>query len=120
MSTSRDVPDVGISPELIRAAQMGSEIALEELFRRCQPYLLRMANDEFPEDLRAKAGASDLVQQSCLEAHKDFDQFKGQSAEELKQWLRRILLNNQANFIRLFRHTGKRQVGREKSLQLEV
>lgn len=66
--------------------------------------------------LRPKAGASDLVQQTLLEAQRDFPQFRGGSAEELQAWLRCILRNNLANLIRHYRQTDKRQVAREVSL----
>ena len=45
-----------------------------------------------------------------------FAQFQGQSEAELLQWLWRLLLNYLAEFARLYRETGKRQVGREVAL----
>jgi RNA polymerase sigma-70 factor (ECF subfamily) len=64
-------------------------------------------------ELHAKGGASDLVQETFLEAQRDFVRFQGKSEEELLAWLRQILLNNVANFTRRFYGTGKRQLGRE-------
>jgi RNA polymerase sigma-70 factor (ECF subfamily) len=75
--------------------------------------LLLLANKELSPELRTKAGASDLVQESFLDAQRDFGDFHGKSEAELRAWLRRILLNNVANFSRLFRNTGKRQLYRE-------
>jgi RNA polymerase sigma-70 factor (ECF subfamily) len=72
-----------------------------------------VAGDELPPELRAKAGASDLVQQTFLEAHQAFPGFRGTTEEELRAWLRRILRHNLANFIRDFRNTDKRRVARE-------
>jgi RNA polymerase sigma-70 factor (ECF subfamily) len=58
-----------------------------------------------------------LVQETFLEAQRDFGRFHGDSAEELRAWLRRLLLNNVANFTRQYRERAKRQVGREISLE---
>jgi RNA polymerase sigma-70 factor (ECF subfamily) len=79
-------------------------------------YLLMIAGEEIDPALRAKGGASDLVQETFLEAHRDFDQFRGTDEAELLAWLRRLLLNNVANFARRYRGTEKRQVDREVPL----
>jgi RNA polymerase sigma-70 factor (ECF subfamily) len=98
------------------AARAGSMEALGqalELFRR---YLLRIAERELDPDLRAKGGASDLVQLTFLEAQRDFAKFHGDSGPELRAWLRRLLVDNLANFSRHYRHTAKRCVAREVAL----
>jgi RNA polymerase sigma-70 factor (ECF subfamily) len=82
----------------------------------CRPYLLTVANHELASGLSAKAGASDLVQETYLEAQRDLDKFQGTSEHELKGWLRRILLNNLSNFVRRYRSTRKRQTNREVSM----
>jgi hypothetical protein len=75
-SSPEDVCERGVAPGLLEAARRGSEAALAELLIRWRPYLLRVAREEFPKDLSAKVGASDLVQESFLEAFRDFSQFK--------------------------------------------
>jgi RNA polymerase sigma-70 factor (ECF subfamily) len=52
-----------------------------------------------------------------LEAFRDFSRFQGSTESELLHWLRRLLLNNLADFARHFRETDKRQLGREVRLQ---
>src|SRR5262249_20116126 len=64
----------------------------------------------------AKGGASDLVQETFLEAQRDFAGFHGGSAEELRAWLRQLLRNNLATFGRRYRDTGKRQISHEVAL----
>jgi RNA polymerase sigma-70 factor (ECF subfamily) len=64
-------------------------------------------------DLAAKAGASDLVQDTLLGAYRDFGTFHGRSRDELRAWLRKILENNLAVFRRRYRGTQKRQVSLE-------
>jgi RNA polymerase sigma-70 factor (ECF subfamily) len=67
-------------------------------------------------DVKAKAGPSDMVQQTFLCADRGFDRFLGRSESEMQAWLRQILLNVVNNFHRDFRETGKRKVGREEQL----
>ncbi len=97
-------------------ARAGSPQALGEALEACRGYLLLIARQELGTDLQAKAGASDLVQQTFLEAQGGFAGFRGNSAAELRAWLRRLLLNNLANFARDYRATAKRAVGREVAL----
>jgi RNA polymerase sigma-70 factor (ECF subfamily) len=100
----------------LSAARTGSAEALGEALEACRGYLLLIARRELGPDLQAKAGASDLVQQTFLEAQRDFDGFHGDTEAELLAWLRRLLLNNLANLARDYRETAKRQVRREVGL----
>lgn len=95
------------------AAQAGSNEALGRALEACRGYLLLVAQHHLGADLQAKGGASDLVQETFLEAQRDFAQFRGTSEAELLAWLRRLLLNNVGHFARRYRATGKRAVGRE-------
>jgi RNA polymerase sigma-70 factor (ECF subfamily) len=97
----------------ISEAQSGSADALGELFEGCRQYLLLVANQELRRDLQAKVGASDLVQQTFLEAQRGFDQFDGRSQGDLLVWLRQILKNNLRDATRSYRCASKRQVQRE-------
>jgi RNA polymerase sigma-70 factor, ECF subfamily len=98
-------------------ARAGSSEALGEALEACRFYLLGVAQRELDPVLQAKGGASDLVQQTFLEAQQDFPRFRGDSEAELLAWLRRLLLNNLANFARRYRDTNKRALGREIALQ---
>lgn len=100
----------------IREARAGSETALGKLLAAAHRYLLRIANQSVPESLRAKMAPSDIVQETALEAFRDFRTFEGHRYEELLAWLRRILLNNAANTSRHFEGTQKRQTSREISI----
>jgi len=53
------------------------------------------------------------VQQTMLEAHRDFARFQGQTEKEWLAWLRKILTHNAADFVRRYRGTAKRQARRE-------
>lgn len=83
------------------------------LFR---PYLLMLARLQFDSVLQAKLDASDIVQQTLLEAHQSLAQFRGHGNGEMAAWLRQILARNLADEGRRFqRH--KRNIISEVSLQ---
>jgi RNA polymerase sigma-70 factor, ECF subfamily len=103
--------------ELLRRARAGDARELDRLFAACRNYLCLIAQSHVEGRLKTKADASDLVQQTLLEAYRDFDQFRGGTEQEWLAWLRRILAHNAAHFIRHYRGTGKRQLGREVALE---
>ena len=107
----------GDAARCLAAARAGSQQALGQVLETFRGYLLLIADREMDPELRAKGGASDLVQETFLEAQRDFGRFHGNSADELRAWLRRLLLNNVANFTRQYRERAKRQVGREIPLE---
>lgn len=100
----------------IPAARAGSKAALGDLLESCRQYLLSVGNDALDRRLHPKLGASDVVQETFLDAQRDFEQFRGGTRGELLAWLRRILLNNLFNQSRQYQHTVKRQVSREVSI----
>ena len=102
--------------ERLQQARAGSQEALGRILEACRLYLLRVANRELDSDVQAKGGASDLVQESFLRAREAFGGFRGSTEAELLAWLRRILVNDAANFKRHYRATDKRQVSREVGL----
>src|SRR4051812_42174921 len=105
----------GDPPAHLPAARGGDSTAFGRLLEDYRGYLLRVADQELGDDLRAKVGASDLVQQTMLDATHAFARFDGDGAAELRAWLRRLLLNNLASFGRRHR-AAKRSVGREVAL----
>jgi RNA polymerase sigma-70 factor (ECF subfamily) len=109
-------PSLSLSDLLLRARE-GQPGELDRLFAACRNYLCLLAQSHVEGRLKAKADASDLVQQTLLEAYRDFAQFRGGTEKEWLAWLRRILTHNAAQFIRHYRGTGKRQVGLEIALQ---
>jgi RNA polymerase sigma-70 factor (ECF subfamily) len=64
-------------------ARAGSPEALGRALEGCRLYLLALAERELDAGLRAKGGASDLVQETFLEAQRDFARFRGDSEAEL-------------------------------------
>jgi len=115
MQSSSNPPSVRLE-QCLSEARGGSVVAQGEILELCRKYLLLVANREFEDKLRAKGGASDLVQETLLEAHRDFARFEGTTRAEILAWLRRILLNNLSNFRRRYAQAENRCVAREISL----
>jgi RNA polymerase sigma-70 factor (ECF subfamily) len=110
------VSDVPEFPRRLAEARAGSADALGQLWLECRNYLLLVANRTLASDLWAKASPSDVVQETFLEAQRDFEQFVGEHEEELLAWLCRILRNNIANTARRYRGTEMRAPEREVPL----
>jgi len=102
---------------LLAPARAGAPDGLGRLLEACRGYLLLLARQELDGDLRAKGGSSDLVQETFLEAHRDFSRFRGTTAAELLGWLRQLLHNNARDFTRRYAGGGKRDPLREIPLQ---
>jgi RNA polymerase sigma-70 factor, ECF subfamily len=96
-------------------AQNGDLDSLGRALEACRGYLLTIAQQELDPELRAKGGASDLVQETFLKAHRHFEHFHGTAEDELLAWLRQLLLNNLADFRRLYHGTQKRDARLELS-----
>ena len=114
MSLSREASN---RDHLLTDARGGSPEALGRVLEAYRRYLLLLANKQLGPDLRAKGGASDLVQDTFLDAQRDFAQFRGQSPGEFRVWLRQILMHNLGVFTRRFRGTARRAVAREVGLR---
>ncbi len=84
-------------------------------------YLTLIADAQMNAKLKAKEESSDIVQETMLEAHRDYERFRGKTDAELRAWLRSILTNNLVSAAR-YHSRQKRNGGRELSLnsQLEL
>lgn len=100
---------------LLPAAKAGSSEALGEALEACRRYLNWLAMREIDPAFQSKGGASDLVQETFLKAHRSFGEFRGESEEEFVGWLRRLLLNNLSDFARRYGRTAKRNVAGEEA-----
>jgi len=102
--------------DLIRRCRCGEKSALDQLFQRYRHYLHLLAEAQLGRTLRTKCDASDIVQQSLLEAYRDFNGFQGAQEAELLAWLRQILAHNLCNEARRFA-AQQRDAAREVSLE---
>jgi RNA polymerase sigma-70 factor, ECF subfamily len=101
----------------IRQAKQGSIEARGRLLEACGAFMLQAARQMVSPNLRPKCAPSDLVQETALDAHRDFGQFHGERLEELCAWLRKILLDNAVSARRRYEHAAKREISREISLE---
>jgi RNA polymerase sigma-70 factor (ECF subfamily) len=111
--------------ELIEAAHGGDDAALGEICERLRDFLLLTADRGLNRGLRAKASASDIVQQSLLDAHQGFDGFHGATQAQLLAWLAKIVERNLIDLARQYCQTQQRDFSREMSIdqgdkQLEI
>ncbi len=100
----------------IAEARAGSRIALDRLLGTFRLYLLATADQELNPALRVRVSPSDLVQDTLMEAFRDYAHFQGGSEQELLAWMRQILHRNLANQYRRHVQTAKRSIKREVSL----
>jgi RNA polymerase sigma-70 factor (ECF subfamily) len=86
---------------------------------RYRDYLRLLARLQLDPRLRARVDASDVVQQTFLQAHQALAEFRGKTEPELAAWLRQVLARNLAHAVR---DHGRdcRDVDRERSLAAAV
>jgi RNA polymerase sigma-70 factor (ECF subfamily) len=108
------------TPADIRAcleqARAGDAAALGLLLEARRGQLRQVALRQLTGRLAVRADASDVVQQTFLEAHRDFQQFCGQDEAEWLAWLNRVLDNTVARVVRDHAVLQKRNVHREQPL----
>src|SRR5262245_58886234 len=76
---------------LLQDARAGNAATLGQLLESYRRYLALLARVQIGQRLQGKVDASDLVQETFLEAHRNFSRFQGASEGQLVRWLRQIL-----------------------------
>jgi RNA polymerase sigma-70 factor (ECF subfamily) len=79
-------------------------------------YLELLARVQIGRHLRAKIEPADLVQETFLAAHRDFESFRGHTEPELTAWLRKILAARLGHLLRSFFRSGRRNLRLEQQL----
>lgn len=111
ISTARETPE-----SLIRNARGGDATALGRLLERYCNYVRLLARAQLGAAVRSRLDASDLVQETLLEAQRDFSRFAGGTERELVAWLRTILVRNLVDQVRRQR-AQRRNPDRQESLE---
>ena len=111
------MPDSSVCPTLLVArARTGEPEALNALLKMYRNYLRLLAGTQITPILCVRIDPSDLVQETLMEAGRDFAQFNGTTERQLMSWLRTILARNLANLIK-HHHAQKRDVYQHRSLE---
>src|SRR5262245_9211129 len=108
--------DTPLPTDLLELARQGDREALGRLLEAQRAGLRRLAERQLKGRIAARVDASDITQQTFLEAYRSFPQFAGSDARELVAWLQTILDHKVAGAIRDHTLLQKRNVGRERSL----
>jgi RNA polymerase sigma-70 factor (ECF subfamily) len=100
----------------IAQARAGQAAALGELLEDQRAMLVARAERQLGVLLMRRLSASDVVQQSFLEALRAFPQFNGSSYAEFAAWLQAILEHHLQHAVRDHTGVAKRAIGREEPL----
>jgi len=105
---------------LLKRAKQGDDGARGELLEGFRTYLELLARVEIGRRLQAKLDVADVVQETFLEAHRNFENFRGDSEAEFAGWLRSILSARVLNLVRHYLTTQGRDLRREQPLEVNV
>jgi RNA polymerase sigma-70 factor (ECF subfamily) len=89
------------------------------VLERYRAYLHLLARLQMDSRLGGKVDLSGVVQQTLLEAHQAWEQFRGMNDAQRAAWLRKALAHNLADEVRKL-NTAARDVGRERSLEASL
>lgn len=110
----------GDSQILLQAARAGDRAALGQLLEHYSSYLMVLARVQIGRRLQGKADPGDLVQETFLEANRQFPQFRGLTEAEFKAWIRRILAGQVALLLRRYLGTHRdMRLERELAVQID-
>src|SRR4051812_9169124 len=102
---------------LLQQARAGDAAPLGQLLEFYRRYLALLARVQIGHRLQGKVDASDLVQETFLEAHCHFGRFRGTSEAQFVRWLRQILAAKLADLLRRYLGTQGRDVRLERDIQ---
>lgn len=88
---------------------------LDELLELCRPLLKLITVQSIGARLRRRAGDSEIIQMTMIEAHRDFAMFQGRTLAEFLAWIKRLHKNNILNLVR-YHEADKRDYRREADL----
>lgn len=105
---------------LLQRARTGDNAVLGQLLESYHNYLRLLARIEIGRRLQGKIDASDIVQETFLDAHRHFANFRGQAEAQFVQWLRAILAGTLANVVRRYLGTQARDLNLERQLTADL
>ncbi len=99
---------------LFLLARSGATDAVGELLESYRNYLRVLAAAQLSRRLSLRVSASDIVQDTMLAAHRDFNEFRGESSGQFTAWLRTILARS------LFRSVERHLKAEKRDLRKEI
>ncbi len=99
--------------QLIADARLKADEALGPLLDLYRGYLGLLAKLEVGPKLQRKIDPSDIVQETLLDAHRQFPRFEGTTEAQFLAWLRRLLAGKAANTVRHYFGTQSRNLQHE-------
>lgn len=106
--------------DLLLQAKKGERQAIGQLLEHFRSYLKLIASHEIGSKLGAKLDASDVVQDTFLDAHRYFENFQGESVTQFTAWLRSVMAGVMANYMRRYLGTKARDIRLEKQLAADL
>jgi RNA polymerase sigma-70 factor (ECF subfamily) len=105
--------------QLLALARAGNAPALGQLLESYRGYLTLLVRVQIGRGLQSKVDPADLIQETFLEAYRDFGRFRGNSEGELVGWFRKILASHLAGLVRHYATKG-RNVRLERRFEAEL
>jgi RNA polymerase sigma-70 factor, ECF subfamily len=99
-SSSRSSSTADSTATLLERARAGDRQAVDILFARCLPPLLRWARGRLPEWARDLADTQDVVQEAVLQTFKHLETFDARGEGALQAYLRQAVMNRIRDHIR--------------------
>ena len=93
-----------------------SQTTLAQLLDRYRAYLYVLAERQIEPRLAVRCSASDIVQETIIDALNDFARFSGDQEADLTAWLERILKNNVMDAVRKHLVAKRRSAKQEERL----
>src|SRR5438552_8419126 len=87
---------------LLQEARGGDAVAVGRLLELYRRYLTLLARVQIGQRLQGKVDPADLVQDTFLDAHRNFARFRGTTEAELVGWLRQILAGKLVDLLRRY------------------
>lgn len=113
----REQPALGASLDFVARARQGDRLALDDLFRRYQERVHRIARIRMGPRIRSIMESADLVQNTFLVAERRLPDFEPHSHAAIINWLARIL-QNQINDAQDYATAARRDKDREAPMEL--
>jgi RNA polymerase sigma-70 factor (ECF subfamily) len=103
--------------QMLHNARAGDTESLGRLLALYERYLALLARVQIGKRLQGKLDAADVVQETFLEAHRNFGRFRGANEGQLIAWLRQILAMKLAEVFRHYLGTQGRDIRLERDIE---